>query len=423
LLLTLDAANNVQERNESNNSLKLELPNTSGADNALRWEPLEAGGGFMFSYRVENPSGVSLPDTSIKFFWHEGGEVVHTFAVNNGVDDAGRPLKAHGVHTVHVRHGELNGTQSAPPRENATLAMQIDPQNTVLEVGENDNFASLEAVPLIVNIITHGWNSSGGHWDQYADVLDKQIPMPGSILEGRVETYVSDWESNDGFTTAFVTLAAAKTQELIGNLTAANLLNRMAALISKRSAGHATAAAKKIVADVKRDLLLSPDESQRLQKIQIFGHSRGAAVNAMVSNMLAAEYPNIVTYVALDGFSTDWPDDAGLIGDISIVDQAVAPQGTKRNYRVEQGLQNLDDIFVQILKDVFGFAQAGLPDIPLLTSLFTAAFGDLRAPNRPGFINSWVFGIDLPSNHLNIHRTYFPRPIHQFLVPFIHIST
>ncbi len=74
------------------------------------------------------------------------------------------------------------------------------------------------------------------------------------------------------------------------------------------------------------------------QHIQLIGHSRGAAVNALVSDILSSSPFNytIDDYISLDATTTDWPNPSDILGDISIDDTATAT--TKINYEVQEGL-------------------------------------------------------------------------------------
>jgi hypothetical protein len=75
----------------------------------------------------------------------------------------------------------------------------------------------------VLNVITHGFKPNPFESDE--DFLHmsyaiksalESIPEKGSILEGRIRSYVSDWESSEGFWMAFFSLFAAKIAEAEG---------------------------------------------------------------------------------------------------------------------------------------------------------------------------------------------------------------
>src|SRR5262249_29835524 len=148
-------------------------------------------------------------------------------------------------------------------------------------------------------------------------------------------------------------------------------------------------------------LLLRPAVSNSLQKIHLIGHSRGAAVNAGVSEALARiGYRNVIQVTDLDGFSTDWPNGTGSIGDISIVKGTiVADGGRKVNYRVQESLVGW--ILNDLLKTNWASKLAGGflfsdEDKEVLRGL------DVRAPSRAAddFEDYMLMGAAEPSQHL-----------------------
>jgi len=284
-----------------------------------------------------------------------------------------------------------------------------------------------------VNIVTHGFNPTPppiGTWEGFRrgwHVMAKKlnaIPTDGAALSGRVATYVAEWESSAGFWDGFVYLIAAKAAEagaeeaeLAGDHAKAAKFSQRAAAhkaaarkLASTSAQHASDAADKIVKDVTAlgAGLLLPDPAQSRaaqQRVHLIAHSRGAAVNARVAKRLVKMGYYVDQYTALDGFSTDWPDDAGMIGDISIVDEAAVSDpavGRKVSYRVGKDLGDyiLDHIppvgqpilnpFVQAIKLWLAFtAEKDLPDdLALLGDgaiQIILTFLDLRAPERVSF--------------------------------------
>jgi cysteine-rich repeat protein len=311
-----------------------------------------------------------------------------------------------------------------------------------------------QKTPLVVNIVTHGFKPFGD-WEPFrqpyfdlAKTLDN-IPTPGTRLDGRVRSYVSEWESADKFVDAFFSLLVGKIAGAASENAASELKPIKAALLfvlSKvlkkhaqnsaiTSAKHAVEDAYNIRNDVTEEFLLS-DATKSKAIVHLVGHSRGAAVNALVSKLLSDAGYKIDQYTALDGFSTDWPDDANLIADISIIDNATAER--KVNYLVQKDL-------VEILLDcIEGTADPGVLSfcdairkvtaekldineavVSLFIDLGTRELlrenNNLKAPYRPGFDNKCMLfsGAATPtdgecflegvfgSHHLNITKPLY----------------
>jgi hypothetical protein len=174
-------------------------------------------------------------------------------------------------------------------------------------------------------------------------------------------------------------------------------------------------AAKKIVHDLEQDYLLADKvASNKLQLIHLIGHSRGAAVNAEVSRLLDQDgYNNIIQFTSLDGFSTDWPNGAGTLGDVPITSAvANAPGGRKVNYRVQDGLGELffttPRAFDAIWQYVTGNSMAEMPTF--VSNEIGAVLREMRAPDRQsaGFKDIGLVspGSLMYTNHLNITGRY-----------------
>ena len=154
-----------------------------------------------------------------------------------------------------------------------------------------------------------------------------------------METYVSQWDSSTYFLPAFTALLISKIAQASDNDPWATVLQAYAFLSSRSSAKLAEQAVSDIVQDLEASYLPDPaDTSVPQPQIHLIGHSRGAAVSAGISQVLSQHGYTVDQLTVLDGFSTDWPDDGALIGDISIVDVATAER--KVNYRVEKDLAN-----------------------------------------------------------------------------------
>jgi hypothetical protein len=413
VIAVIDPENLIQEADEIYNWSATGYLFDLDAD-GIRWNSLEEGGGFTFEYEVENPANLPIPNATIQFFWLEQGqqnppypEPVYTYALEG-------TAKSAGSHTVRVLHQDLPAGLRIPESTTAAVpqfSMVIDPGGLVEELSETNNRSSVPLAPLVVNVATHGWMSSASIWTskEYIDALTN-MPADGSILDQRVKTYVSNWDSNKGFTGAVLALAAARLFDVYrgGGGIAVALLDIIANRLATESKVIAYDAAVGIVRDVEA-ILLPRHESERLQRIQLIGHSRGAAVNALVSKMLRDHnYRNIETYVALDGVSTDWPLGVALVADANI-SSAVVAANEKINFMVQEGLAGFLAADIPAwLGSVLGRAIA-VTDIPVVDSLIQVAFGALRAPPRAGFLNQTIVGQGeySPSEHTNISELYF----------------
>jgi hypothetical protein len=334
------------------------------------------------------------------------------------------------------------------------LIVKVDSDNSIAETSEENNIGISPVFWMgqVVNIITHGfnprppWLSIGGQpWETFRatsyQMADKfnSIPSSGTLLENRMTNYVTAWESSSYFLPAFAAIFAAKLAEAYGICALQDgdvervqecedisiLLKGFAQHEATSSGPLALNEAARVYREIRTGVLLSDTSlSQRFQRIHLVGHSRGAALNARLSKILAQDGYWVDQYTALDGFSTDWPDDAGLIGDIRIVDEAT---GTKKvNYRVEAGL---DDFIVDavILDNPVGqeFLQSLLDLTALLNPVANLVRGiyppacvldnlrnlDLRAPERKPVLSDIVLegngsGLDAYSHHINIQQLY-----------------
>jgi hypothetical protein len=281
-------------------------------------------------------------------------------------------------------------------------------------------------IPAVVNVVTHGFGRSFVYAHPYLgnvpipmfgdaflkNFLDlgeilEAIPEPGSRLDGKVESFVTRWNSSDGWAPALASLVAeqaftalARLEELGGQTVAslayskaADFATEFARLQLLRARTFATAAAVDTVRSLlSSDLLQDPEATHSgRQVIHLIGHSRGAAVNALVARILVGRGYKIDQYTSLDGYSTDWPPPSDFLADIDIVGETGAVAGEiarKVNYRV---IEPLDSIVLSVLADYPQLA-AGLYGLPSATlsdtvrSLFDGS-GDWRAPDRPGFEN------------------------------------
>ncbi len=239
-------------------------------------------------------------------------------------------------------------------------------------------------------MVTSGFNPQKDYTqlDALANELNN-LPSASSPLYGRVSSYVPQWDSADGWVQAAAVLVAVLQPELAP-------LALFDAKTEMDIAGmHAEQAAQDIDAyltNPANDELLGSSDGQ---DIDLIGHSRGAAVNARLSQLLTAQGYNVAQYVSLDGYSTDWPVPSGLLGDISIVGTATAQ--TKINYEVQNGLG-------QVLAQFLLPAGIVIPQSELATLALTLT--SWRAPDRTGFDNVTIAGTgsgpNAYSDHLNI---------------------
>ena len=242
---------------------------------------------------------------------------------------------------------------------------------------ETDAFV-LNVSPRVVNVVTHGFNPTPtdptGFRQPFVDLgkeLDQELPK-GTDLQGEVNSYVTQWDSSSGWIGAFASVASS----LLG--VPADLAFQSARLFMVEAAANAEQAAQTAYSDLTdpQSIYLGPPSDGQL--IQLIGHSRGAAVNARLSQILHEHGYNVDQYISLDGYSTDWPLPSNILGDISIVGTTNADR--KVNYEVVQGL--LPAIIGQLEKIV------GKPLTTSETKALLDAGTDWRANDRQsGFDN------------------------------------
>jgi hypothetical protein len=452
---------------DTNNAQPLALPDISLSSG--RWLTLEEGGGVKLSYLV---SGAAIPfDTRIVVYWSSTpdldgrlGDVAATYDITTAdqkAQDDATPK------TFFLEHSQFVAGLQVPPDGATYLVVVADPASTlgppgfgtIPESREDNNLGAIPITPLVLNVVTHGfkpfvlqtWSSFRAPWYEMATELN-HVAAPGSILDGRIQTYVSQWDSSEGFLAGFADLLVAKLDDaaarLYRGLDRASEARRFAVRADELRHGitaavatsrqHAEDAAWAIFQDITTnpvyglahpasvpDLLPSPpDEPNPRPHIDLIGHSRGAAVNARVSLLLSEAGYHVDQYTALDGFSTDWPTEGGRLGDISITGEATAD--IKVNYRVQDGLQEVIlryiDEYLRPRPRIIDFLPLPIlsghalttQDKKLLKGLlkttkpqrnwdryksFVEGANDLRAPERNTFLNkTLVPGTD----HLSI---------------------
>ena len=364
LLAVVDPGNTVAESDEpnhptdfgANNVKSLQLPDI--ALQGASWLSVENGGGISISYFVRD---ADLPlGSQIQLYWSAdtalSADDRHAAAFS--LDTAGLTSRDDAnPKTIQVTHARFIQDAAAPRADEKYLLIDTNSTiapNPIIDSDSTNDRGSVKIVPLVLNIVTHGFNPAGllkadlpfhpgwsdfwTRWDGIGKTFD-DVPVAGSILEGRVKSYVPKWDSSEGFYGGFVSLllskldAAAVRYYRARHLTrpAARFLQRELALEHNIAAFAATskAYAEQAASDTVKyildsGLLLPPDEARGVQHIHLVGHSRGAAVNARVSKLLTEKGYFVDQFTSLDGYSTDWPTGGGRLGDISIVGETFA---------------------------------------------------------------------------------------------------
>lgn len=402
----------------SDTGINFSVPDSDALPSRFYWNRADEDGGFTFTYYLSVSNGYShVPDTSISFRWSNDDSLAYLLNVTDDSRDMnGNLLKARGQHVVRVKFDQMmSGARAPSTNKTVSLVMTLEDAKKIDEDNEGDNTASLEYVPLVVNVLTHGWQSTGADWVAAGyDFAMDSMPMWGAILDQRIGTYVSNWDSNPGFTEALVLLIVAQA---LRDDAAVNALNSGFDLalalhfehIAKEDAALAKSkaidAAETIAREVEQQYLLPQSESNRQQRIQLIGHSRGGAVNALVSrNLMRDGYHNIIDYVSLDGFASDWPLTIGsILAGISISENAVVgPGGKKLNYQVQLPLTSTTALIDAV--------KLATTDQVLVNFDLSGMFGDLRAPSRAAYGFTDILagqGGTVPSVHTNISNLYF----------------
>lgn len=407
----------------------------SGAMDQFYWNSDAAGGGFTFTYRVTNPLGVAIPNALIRFDWATGPDVSDVIAdaaaYQYWLDTPEK--KTPGLHTITVTQDELNAGHRSPPVINGGLGtatdllMRVDPTystepfGTVQETDEANNMADLRVVPLVVDVLSHGfkpdpnesWSDFRGPWYDLASEL-AHVPAPDSTLDHRVAGYVTKWDSSTGFLNGIYALFASKVASAEAEIAPAEQAALEIAAASFRAVAAASAkgsdqileqAARNVVDDLEAPGgdLLPPAQSNSLQHIELLGHSRGAALNAEVAHMLWRDGYRNMDYTALDGYSNDWPDYGGILTNIDIAHDTAMLSGRRLFYRVQEGLEH-DPAIVNnsYISTLFGTQLATIQ-----------AENDLRSPDRTGSdpIVSPAGGYTI-SAHSTIEPIYASQPIY-----------
>lgn len=307
--------------------------------------------------------------------------------------------------------------------------------------GQSGIVRALPPAPTVLNVVTHGFGREFvlsipflgevqmpaveamftpefmTSWNGLKETLNN-LPKPGSELYGKVETFVSNWNSSDGWVQAFVALAGQTlATDIFPNLVPEldklliiGVSNQLAKNFLARANLHAEKAALDIIKSLEAEgLLQDPTDSVTGEQIiHLIGHSRGGAVNARVAELLVSKGYVIDQYTALDGYSKDWPEPSRVLADIDIVNTINPLEDAikrKVNYQVGTGLEKLVPDFVAVAAG----AIAHLYNKPN-SSLSEAAiegFANLgskwAAPDRAGFLNREIVTESLsPTAHFAV---------------------
>ncbi|MCI0625034.1 MAG: hypothetical protein L0387_25900 [Acidobacteria bacterium] len=280
----------------------------------------------------------------------------------------------------------------------------------------------------IIHVLTHGFNPFDPFWDSFlnpwrkmADVLE---PSTFSPFYRRTKQIQRQWDSTTDFRPAFGVLFAAKFADAYAiyereqnSTELAVLFTDVSAILKNFAKSHvggsgskAQSAADQVFSEVKPELARG---YPKFLVVHLVGHSRGGAVNARVNRLLEKAGKPADYFVSLDGYSTDWPDDGGLIGDIHIVTEA-SSASNKFNVRVDTPISGwivdlveagtppefLINAAAELRKTDPGIIRESLL---LMNSRIREILRgmDLRAPHRDGFKEEiWQ------AHHVNITEKY-----------------
>ena len=359
---------------------------------SLRWGGTPQGGAD-FRYSV---SGSIQAATTIGLYWATGPDAS---------DVIGSPVFSRAVAPGSPgTYGPIHVPQSAmasPPITAKDLLVVADPDDLLGDAGDPSEVMALARGPEVVNVVTHGFNpyqplsTFMAPWQTLANELDT-YPAAGSPLSGNVATYVPQWDSTTGWAGDFLsTIASYLLPGSLGPL--AGVAQQLFAYQAAALAEQAAESTDQAITNPANGYLTAPGAAQ---VIDLIGHSRGAAVNARVSQLLEAQGYTVAQYISLDGYSTDWPFPSNHFGDISIVGNATATNMV--NDEVQEGIAS---VLVTLLEDLTGKSLAS-DETKALIDVAT----NWKAPDRAGFQNTVIPGPapngDPLSNHLNIVSIY-----------------
>ena len=314
----------------------------------------------------------------------------------------------------------------------------VDVMDELGEIDETNN-ELVSVPPPVLNVITHGFAPGGANSviEPFEDIQSKLegLPAEESPFKGRVQSIVKRWNSTRFFQGAFSAVAFSKLTEFLADTTGNTKYDRAKQIYEETAIKYSSLSrliAFNTADQITREVLsiVEEHEDESVPIIQLIGHSRGAAVNAIVSQNLARVGVSVDHYIALDGFSTDWPSGAGTIADTHI--PSVAQAHTRANYRVEQSLSEIWKNYIS--EEQLRLVAAGLRLDEGLSETIERAISNVLGINEKSnlevFFSEYLGSLDLraplwkfdieegiqssesndPSNHLNVHRKYVESP-------------
>ena len=118
------------------------VPSTSPASGPFHWNSVADGGGFTFTYHVNNPDNAAIPDTTIALDWAIGttpdDEIPFGLAYSFAIDS--EDLKSPGDHTITVSQSQLQPFGNPSP-----LTVGGQPAPYLLEVVDPDHLLGGQA--------------------------------------------------------------------------------------------------------------------------------------------------------------------------------------------------------------------------------------------------------------------------------------
>jgi hypothetical protein len=333
-------------------------------------------------------------------------------AVGDDIDGLGA-VSDLAIHDAANGHGQLAFWASAGGSEAIVIADPRPPKVVVVSTHGFGNTWNSPIGQLSIPGFLDNWRALGNKFET--------LPEPGSPIHNDVASYVSNWNSSDGWIDAFFSLTSSIVLAAQGNAVGAARALATAQNQMVRAGQLAEQAASRIVSDLKSSGLIDdPAQTQNGdQSIQLVGHSRGAAVNAELARRLTNEGYVVQDYISLDGYSTDWPGISGILGDISIQEivsslKASGKLNSAISFRVQDGLD--EAVYDYLAQHVQNMAHSQGIFVEALTAyLLSAVRAELpswRAPERSGFdsdSDEEIVGGGVRSHHVNVVDIYLEK--------------
>ncbi|MDF1845470.1 MAG: dockerin type I domain-containing protein, partial [Rubripirellula sp.] len=322
---------------------------------------------------------------------------------------ASAPTELTSAGTVYIKMVSDHAMSIEEANENNNMHLGLGVDAVAVDVTQDDFFT----------VLTHGFNPNpfsyaaiNHSWDvTYPSAVNDYAQSLG--LDDASEVHSELWASSEGWMDAIVNAVATLTAQsmAVAQPQYAFLWNRIrnyafgrigpAMEVAERRAMEAGAR----IAEVVSAQYTSPDEGPQ---VHLIGHSRGGAVSAFASWLLEQRGYSPAQLTTLDGYSTDWPDLSGILGDIDI--NAHAQADRRVNFLVQDGLAQY--VGEAITSWISGFLPDWLDfgvDEYVQSSDFIDQFAAWKAPPRSNFdSNETIVGYQgADSQHLNINDLYF----------------